>query len=151
MWHLPSMSPCSVINPKQYLLTYLIVCCYIHPSTWPKEQHDYVLGCHRFYENDILIIIIVALVAVMPHEDPRHNLPPYILSMSVYFQSMWRTPKHYAPDSLFGVPCCGNAIGHLPISFKVASLALRETYDCSRATEEALTNMICELHKYPEI
>ena len=50
-------------------------------------------------------------------------------------------PKKYAHGFCFAVLCCGYTLTDFPISIRLTSLALRQSYDCPSASKATLMNM----------
>ena len=50
-------------------------------------------------------------------------------------------PKKYAHAFCFAVLCCGYALTDFPISIRLTSLALWQSYDCPSASKATLMNM----------
>ena len=50
-------------------------------------------------------------------------------------------PKKYAHSFCFAVLCCGYTLTDFPISIRLTSLALWQSYDCPSASKATLTNM----------
>ena len=78
--------------------------------------------------------IVTILILSMKYSEIKKSKRRGFIHGTVY-------PKKYAHDFCFAVLCCGYTMTDFPISSRLTSLALWQSYDCPSASKATLMNM----------
>ena len=104
-------------------------------SYW-KEQYTSLgnVSCIIIQWGAIIIYKVFLRTVLRTGPQNRHHMACSWRQGTIY-------PKKYAHGFCFAVLCCGYTLTDFPISIRLTSLALWQSYDCPSASKATLMNM----------